>query len=113
MPAVSSVPASRLVSSTGAANCGSAVVTPAIAWKFLSFAICTPSITESEIFEVNSRIAQVEPVLQKINAQHNRQADRLAAVASLGIIRRDQGFQLGPWNYCLHGAEKLLPTARP
>src|SRR5208283_2728737 len=57
-------------------------------------------------------IGQVEPVLQKIDAQHDRQADGLATVARLRIIRRDQCLQLWPRHYGLHGAEKLLPTTR-
>jgi hypothetical protein len=56
-------------------------------------------------------IRQVEPVLQKVDAQHDRQADWLAAVACLGIMRLDQCFQLGPGNHRLHRLQKLLPAA--
>ena len=58
-------------------------------------------------------IGEIEPVLQKVDTQHDRQADRLAAVARLGIVRLDQCFQLPPGNHRFHGIEKLLPAAGP
>ena len=48
-------------------------------------------------------IREREPVLQKVNSQHNTEADRLTSFARLGIVRRDARFKLGPWNDGLHG----------
>src|ERR1017187_6868390 len=59
------------------------------------------------------RIRKVEPMLQKVDAKHNRQANRCPPRTSLGIVRRDQGYQLGPGNDGFHGVEKLLPAAGP
>jgi hypothetical protein len=37
-------------------------------------------------------IGEIEPVLQKVNAQHDGKAGWLTAVARLGIVRLDQSF---------------------
>ena len=58
-------------------------------------------------------IGEIEPVLKKVDAQHNRQTHRLAAVARLGIMRLDQCFQLRPRYNGIHGVKKLLPAAGP
>jgi hypothetical protein len=50
-------------------------------------------------------------VLQKVDTQHDPEAHWLAPVARLGIVRLDQGFQLGPRNHRIHGVEKMLPAA--
>ena len=60
---------------------------------------------------LGSRVGQVEPVLQKVDAQHDAQAHWLPPLARLRIMRFDQGFQLGPGNHCIHGGKKLLPAA--
>src|ERR1017187_986683 len=62
---------------------------------------------------LGTRIRKVEPVLQEVDSKHDRQTNRLATVASLGIIRCNQGFQLRPRYNGLHRVEKLLPAAQP
>jgi len=60
-----------------------------------------------------SRVRQVEPLLKKVNPQHDRQTYRLAAIARLGIMRLDQRFQFTPRNDSFHALQKLFPFALP
>jgi hypothetical protein len=62
---------------------------------------------------LGARIGEIKPLLQKVDAQHDRQPYRLAAVTGLGIERLDQGFQLTPRNHDVHHVQKLFPTALP
>ena len=39
---------------------------------------------------LGARIREIKPPLQKVDAQHNRQTNSLAAVAGRGIVRLDQ-----------------------
>jgi hypothetical protein len=50
-------------------------------------------------------------VLQKVDAQHDPEAHWLPTFARLGVMRFDQGFQLGPGNYRFHAVEKLRPAS--
>src|ERR1035437_5011336 len=56
-------------------------------------------------------VGEIEPVLQKVDAQHDRQADRLAAVARLGIIRLDYSFQLSAGEHPPPRLQKTAPAA--
>jgi len=57
------------------------------------------------------RIGQIEPVLQKVDAQHAFQADRGAArTFRLWVKRLDHFAQVTPGVNLLHSIEKLLPT---
>ena len=62
---------------------------------------------------LRTRIEQVEPLLQKVNPQQNRQTYWLTTAARLGIARLDQRFQFPPRNHSVHDAQKLLPLALP
>jgi len=55
------------------------------------------------------RVRQVEPLLQKIEPQHPLDPDRRAAIARLGIKRRDQPAQRRPWHNALHLGQKRRP----
>ena len=52
------------------------------------------------------RVRQVEPLLQKIDAQHPLDPDRRAAIAGLRIDRLDQPAQRRPRNHPLHLGQK-------
>ena len=52
------------------------------------------------------RVRQVEPLLQKVNAQHPLHAHRRTAVARLRIMRLNQRTQLWPWHHQLHLFQK-------
>jgi len=54
----------------------------------------------------------IEPLLQKIEAQHPLDPDRRAAIARLGIERRDQPAQRRPWHNPLHLGQKRRPPRR-
>jgi len=41
---------------------------------------------------LSTGIGEREPLLQKINSQHDGEANRLAAIACLGIVRLNQSF---------------------
>ena len=58
-------------------------------------------------------IGKIQPLLQKIDAQHDRQPYRLTAVARLRIVRFQQRFQFAPRNHRVHHVQKLFPTALP
>src|ERR1019366_7030214 len=58
-----------------------------------------------------SGIGEREPVLQKVNPQHNTEANRLTSLTSLGIVWRDAHFQLSPRNDGLHGRKKVFAAA--
>src|SRR5208283_4434796 len=52
------------------------------------------------------RVRQVEPLLQKVHAQHPLQPYRGPPVAGLGIVRLDQRTQLAPRHHLLHLFQK-------
>jgi len=56
-------------------------------------------------------IGEVEPVLQKIDAQHDRQAYRLTAFARLRIVRPNQCLQFRPRNDGFHRVQELFTAA--
>src|SRR6201997_5854780 len=56
---------------------------------------------------------EIKPLLQEVNAQHDRQPNRLTTVAGLGIVRFDQRFQLTPRNNHFHHVQKLFSTTLP
>src|SRR6516164_4615138 len=58
------------------------------------------------------RVRQVEPLLQKIDAQHPFDPNRRAAIAGLGIERLDQSAQPRPRNHSLHLSQKYRPPRR-
>src|SRR5262245_41744253 len=58
------------------------------------------------------RIRQIEPLLQKIDAQHPLDPDRRAAIARLRIERLDQRAQRRPWHHAFHLFEKRRPPRR-
>ena len=58
-------------------------------------------------------IGEIEPLLQEVDAQHDRLPNRLTAVARLGIARPDQCFQITPRNHHSHHAQKLFTAALP
>lgn len=60
---------------------------------------------------LDAAIRHAEPVLQKINPQHDAQAYRFPLFARLWLMWRNQGLQLRPANHIFHGVEKLLTTA--
>jgi hypothetical protein len=43
---------------------------------------------------LGARIGEIKPLLQKVDAQHDRKTNRLTAVAGLRVVRPDQRFQL-------------------
>ena len=53
-------------------------------------------------------IAQGDPVLQQMNAQHGFQRVGFSAVASLGVERLDQPQQASPGHNLIHLGEKAL-----
>lgn len=59
-----------------------------------------------------TRIRQVEPVLQEIDAQHPLQPDRRTAIADPGIIGLNLLAEFLPWNHLIHLQEKLFPASR-
>jgi hypothetical protein len=60
-----------------------------------------------------ARIGEIKPLLQKVDAQHDRQPNRPTAVARLRVVRLDQRFQLTPRNHNSHHVQKLFTTALP
>ena len=58
----------------------------------------------------DARVGEVEPLLQKIDAQHPLHAHRRSSVAGLGIMRLDQRHQLRPRDHQLHRGKKLRTT---
>src|ERR1035437_5372797 len=60
---------------------------------------------------LHAGIRQVEPLLQKISSQHDREAHWLPTVARLGIVRLHQRQQLRPRHHLLHLVQKKLPLA--
>ena len=55
-------------------------------------------------------IAQREPILQQVNAQHGFQRIRLAATASLWVVRLDQRHQSTPRYHLFHLGQETLAT---
>ena len=60
---------------------------------------------------LGSRVGEIEPLLEKVNAQHHLQFSGRTAVAGDRIDRRDQLTQFRPGNDTVHLVQKL-PTAR-
>ena len=58
------------------------------------------------------RVRQVEPLLQKVDAQHPLDPDRRPAVAGLGIKRLDQPAQRRPRHHAFHLGQKCRPPRR-
>ena len=58
-------------------------------------------------------VRRVEPLLKKVNPQHDPQSYRLAAIARLGIMRLHKCLQFAPRNDGFHCLKKLLPLALP
>ena len=57
-----------------------------------------------------SFVAQAEPLLQKVHAQHQRDAQRRAAHAPAPrVVRLDQRLKLGKRHHLVHLAQELLP----
>ena len=52
------------------------------------------------------RVAQIEPLLQKVHPQHDLQSHRRPSVLPLGIVRFHQRLQLRPWHHLLHLLKK-------
>ena len=61
---------------------------------------------------LHRRVRQVEPLLQKINAQHPLHPDRRAAIARLGINWLDQPAQRCPRNHPFHLRQEQRPPRR-
>ena len=61
----------------------------------------------------HTRVRQVEPLLKKVNPQHDRQTYGLAAITCPGIMRLDQRFQFPPRNDSFHRLQKLFPLTLP
>ncbi len=61
---------------------------------------------------LDRRIRQVEPVLDKVDAQHPLQADRRATVPGFRIDRLDQPTQAAPRHHSLHLRQKRRPPRR-
>jgi len=58
-------------------------------------------------------IRQVEPLLNKVRPQHDREAHRLPSVARLRVVRTHQRLQRRPRNHTLHLLQKQLPPTLP
>ena len=58
------------------------------------------------------QIGQVEPVLQKVDAQHALQPDRRPAVARLRVVRLDHRAQRFPRHDPVHRLQKLIAPRR-
>jgi transposase, IS5 family len=65
-------------------------------------------LTASSLYHLSEpvRVRQIEPLLQEIEAQHPLDPDRRAAIARLGIERRDQRAQRRPGHNPLHLGKK-------
>src|ERR1700730_10135835 len=59
------------------------------------------------------RIRQVDPLLNKVRPQHDRQAHRLPSVARLRVVRTHQRLQRRLRNHTLHLLQKQLPPTLP
>ena len=57
-------------------------------------------------------VAQVEPVLHEVHAQHALQPDLRAAAAGLGVVRLDDAAQLQPRNDLLHRCQEGITPGR-
>jgi hypothetical protein len=53
------------------------------------------------------RVAQREPLLHEVDAQHRLQRKRRAARLALGRVRLDQSLKLGPRHHALHLRQEL------
>src|SRR5713226_9427074 len=58
-------------------------------------------------------IRQVEPLLNKVRPQHDREAHRLPSVTRLRVVRTHQSLHRRPRNYTLHLLQKQLPPTLP
>lgn len=61
---------------------------------------------------LDRRVGEVEPVLEKVDAQHALQANRRPAVAGLGIDRLDQRAQRRPRHHPIHLRQKRRAPCR-
>src|ERR1035438_7908674 len=77
---------------------------------------CTPPETKRGRFVqrlFHPGIRQVEPLLNEVRPQHNRQTHRLPSVACLRIVGPHQSLQPRPRNHTLHLLQKQLPPTLP
>ena len=58
------------------------------------------------------QIGKVEPVLEKVGAQHALKANRRAFIACLRINGLDQRIQGRPWHYPIHLGQKSRSSRR-
>src|SRR3989338_6080713 len=57
-------------------------------------------------------VGKVEPVLDKVDAQHALKANRRASVSCFGVNRFDQGAQGSPWHNAIHVRQERSASRR-